>query len=251
MPRTTWAFRSTAIVLTAVVAASGCRQVSRRVDTPTPLPTYQTLPSEPVLPPATDGPELSPIPPLPGQGAVIPPVPPSTALAIPLESHFGFTAPKLPVTDDAPRLELPQEDNPPHDIQPTGSDQFPADIETVPQLSPLPMPQKSRTSTPVELDASLFLMDMFEEATSVDTAKPVERTTINGLTIEPWERQPQATPSREPQPWPANGVTPTLTITPGPIMPKWTSEPLPTRPANSRPRRLMIENSDSAIRPIE
>jgi hypothetical protein len=195
-------------------------------------------------------PRLSPLPPLPNDSMDIPGVPPSTVLIPRLEGTFGFTAPKSADVAPLPTLSIDSFDGA---IQPAGStdDAVIAD-ESAPVLAPLPLPERKRTAELVELDASLFLLELFEDAEIAASGKNAVPTVVNGLSIQPWiSERPAAPNTTAPLPWPADGVMPTPTITPGPVMSKWSSEPLPTRPANSRPRRLMVGNSDSEIRPIE
>lgn len=238
--------------VTALVLLLGCRQVTtRQSGSPTPLPGYESGPTMPGVPTSNEPPLLTPGP----TQTVIPPVPPSTARLNRTDS-FGFTGPKLP-EDVLPSLEIPASDS---EIQPTRSDEVEedeveqsADIELPPSMPVLfPIATKERPAAPVELDPSLFLVELFEDAALEAPTEKSVPTTINGMTIRPLNPEPQiVTGPREPSPWPADGILPTLTITPGPVMPKWTGEPTPTRSAEARPRRLMWENSDSAIRPIE
>jgi hypothetical protein len=236
----------TIVTMATVLAVSGCRQAQTRSGTPTPLPGYESDPA---------GPSIAPPPP---SGAGIPGVPPSTAELRNLEGPFGFTPPKLTAAEPLPALTLPPslEDDEPANIQPTSSDDetiaLPETEVTEPTFSPLPLAPAKPETAAVELDPSLFLLELFEDAALEVPTSSAPPTTVNGLTIQPQPaiRRP-SNASRDPLPWPADGVTSTLTIVPGPVMPQWIDEPLPTRAANSRPRRLTIENSDSAIRPIE
>lgn len=264
-----WLF---SVVLLAV-ATTGCQRLARRAESPTPLPTYDAAPTEsvtPTMPAPTSVPELSPIPPLPGESADIPPVPPSTAQRLKFDGPFGFTAPvrgDVELTGDevkgraddesAPQLptlpgiaEETESTGPTSDS--TGDNVAEVTEPAVPLVVPFPTPNKPRSGAPVELDPSLFLVELFESAMLEAPAEQSVPTTVNGLTIDPQQFDWQSTRiSRDPPMWPADGVPPLPVITPGPVRSKWTPEPLPTRPANSRPRRLMLENSDSAIRAIE
>ncbi|HUQ68266.1 MAG TPA: hypothetical protein VM165_02015 [Planctomycetaceae bacterium] len=249
MIRSSWLM---VVTVAAVVTSLGCRQVQTRSSSPTPLPAYESAPAFDTSPMP---PRLSPVPPPPSDATGIPAIPPSTVMIPKLDGAFGFTAPKLPETDWSPQLPpLPETPALDH-IQPAGSEDDVAAAAEVDVEVPLfaPMPERKGTVGVVELDPSLFLLELFEEALiEVPSANAVP-TTVNGLTIQPWKNPelPSQTINREPPAWPADGVTPTLTITPGPVFPKWTPDPLPTRPPNSQPRRLRVGNSDSEIRPIE
>jgi hypothetical protein len=248
------------MVLVLSAATTGCRQLARRSASPTPLPTYDAAPGESVPPTAPNVPELLPTPTLPGGSTDIPPVPPSTAQSRRLQGVFGFTPPKgghvEPFADD----ELPALPGMTSDaIQPTGSENEVAADEAielpeaaVPFVMPVPVRVSASDTALIELDSSLFLIELFEGTVEDVPAKPAEPATVTEMTIQPQvDDRATANNPRAPQPWPADGLTPMPVITPGPVRPQWVPEPLPVRPANSRPRRLMIENSDSAIPPIE
>jgi hypothetical protein len=238
----------TIVTMATMLTVTGCRQVQTRSGSPTPLPGYQSAPNVP---------DAMIAPPPPESARMIPGVPPSTVQTPKLEGEYGFTSPKLAASESLPVLRLRPllEDSDAADIQPASSDEetiaLPELEVTRPTLTPLPSTDQEPDTAAVELDSSLFLMELFEDA-ALDVPSPAfPPTTINGLTIQPWNAGWQAAPSREPPPWPADGQVSPLSITPGPVAPKWASDPFSTRPANSRPRRLMIENSDSAMRPIE
>jgi hypothetical protein len=238
----------TVVTMATMLTAIGCRQAQTRSGSPTPLPGYQSAPA------GSDARMIAPPPP---DAVQIPGVPPSTAQTPKLEGPFGFTPPKLAGLEPLPALRLPPlpEESDAAQIQPTSSDEEPIALPEPevagPVLVPLPSPDQKSEAAAVELDPSLFLIDLFEDAALEAPTPSSPPTTVNGLTIQPGNAGWQAASSREPPAWPADGLVSPLSISPGPVVPKWTSDPFSTRPPNSRPRRLMIENSDSAMRPIE
>jgi hypothetical protein len=281
MSPSTWLSRGWVLaVLTGTLLSGGCRQTMTRSDSPTPL---QGPASAPAASPQIPGP--------PAEVHNIPAVPPSTAARPSLEGPFGFTAPKLsepePRPNDRGELDSLLGELDFNDVLPVASEEA-DEIAAAAELEmalPLFATLKPRETAPVELDASLFLLELLEADldAELDIELPAKLDISGGVSevdfpaqpqpvaevvapqIQPWTPPPPAheprqsntppftisawtppPPAHEPRQLQADG--PRLpSILPGPVSPQW----IGTTPVPTRPRRLAVKNSDSDLRPIE
>lgn len=220
----------------------------------------------------------------PSEDLVIPPPPGTAQHSASNEDRIGgFTPP--PMFRDEPRLPAAPADHedltlPP--ILPTGSgaespveeankplaDQ---DLETLGETEPVPLRSFLRkpTAQPVELDSSLFLLelqaDILEEqrSDSEQVAEDLEDLPVAIEIPQPAKAPrslvvvddiPQPDKSTSAQQWPKGGVPLDIAITPGPVVPKWSpygSYRNYAAPPAALPRRLATSNSDWDLRPIE
>lgn len=275
-----------ALLALTCCAATGCRQTSRQTASPTLLePAYADPTSAPNY-------ELSPVPsevgapPLPpADDLVIPPPPASTYVPGRRDDQIGgFTSP--PEFQDEPRLPVPAAETEEHSslrILPTGSDEeSSADGSEVDEFADQIFERTSETAAvpmrdflrkpaaqPVELDSSLFLLEL--QADALNETLPTESdaaVAIEELPVEievplpaPAPRSvvvvddiPQPDHGTSAQPWPKTGVPLDIVITPGPVAPKWSryeSYRNYAAPPAALPRRLANSNSDWELRPIE
>ncbi len=275
-----------ALLVLTCCAAAGCRQTSRQASSPTLLePAYAEPTSAPNY-------ELTPVPsdagapPLPpAEDLVIPPPPGTTQVPAGREDQIGgFTLP--PNFQDEPRLPIPAsetEDLSALPILPTGSDEessadgsevdvfadqiFERTTETV--AVPMRDFLRKPAAQPVELDSSLFLLEL--QADALGETLPIEQdaaVAIEELPVEIEVPLPATTPrslvvvddipqpdhGTSAQPWPKTGVPLDIVITPGPVAPKWSrydSYRNYAAPPAALPRRLANSNSDWELRPIE